>query len=140
MPNGLITSISYISTARAGLTEEDFQNILAEAGARNDTLGLTGLLAFNGLNFMQILEGSRLDLNQCMALIEADPRHDGLVIFDRREIRRREFPDWQMAGIMVDQTGQKSKAKLEQILAGDGVRPETRKHFESFHSFGAPAR
>ncbi|CAO1654307.1 BLUF domain-containing protein [Parasphingorhabdus sp. NYA22] len=140
MPNGLITSLCYISTARADLTEADFQAILKEANQRNDTLELTGLLAFNGLNFMQILEGSRASVNQCIALIETDPRHDGMVIFDRREVRRREFPGWQMAGIKVDPESQDSKADLDHILSEDGVRPDTRKHFESFRSFGTPAQ
>lgn len=140
MPDELITTLSYISTARAGLADSDFQAILNEANQRNDTLGLTGLLAFNGLNFMQILEGSRLGVNQCIGLIEADRRHDGMIIFDRREISRRQFPDWKMAGIVVDQKGQDTKAELDHILSGEGVRPETRKHFESFQSFGTPAQ
>ncbi|NRD88822.1 hypothetical protein C8024_04160 [Sphingopyxis sp. BSNA05] len=59
MSNEMISSISYISTARAGLTDADFQAILEEASKRNETLGLTGLLTFNGLNFMQTLEGPR---------------------------------------------------------------------------------
>ncbi|WP_321322891.1 BLUF domain-containing protein [uncultured Parasphingorhabdus sp.] len=139
MPNELMTSLSYISTARAGLTEVDFRDILSEANDRNDRLGLTGLLAFNGLNFMQVLEGPRRNVHQCIGTIEADRRHDGMVIYDRREIRRREFPDWQMVGVMVDRTGQNSKADLDTILAGEAVLPQTRKHFESFHSFGKPA-
>jgi len=140
MPNGLITTLSYISTARANLADADFQAILTEANERNDTLGLTGLLAFNGLNFMQILEGSRLSINECIGLIERDRRHHGMIIFDRREIKQREFPDWQMAGIVVEKNGQNGTANLDQILSGEGVRPETRKHFESFQSFGTPAQ
>ncbi|ATW04184.1 BLUF domain-containing protein [Sphingorhabdus sp. YGSMI21] len=140
MSNEMISSISYISTARAGLTDADFQAILEEASKRNETLGLTGLLTFNGLNFMQTLEGSKKSVGECIRLIEADRRHDGLVFFDRREIKHREFPDWRMAGIMVGQDRQHGKAQLDEILSAAEIAPETRKHFESFQSFGTPAQ
>ncbi len=139
MPNELVTSLSYVSTARPDLAESDFRNILNEANQRNEELGLTGLLAFNGLNFMQILEGSRDSVNCCIRLIDTDPRHDGMVIFDRRETRQRQFPDWKMAGILVHQKGEDIVPELDKLLSGEGVEPETRKHFNSFQSFGTQA-
>lgn len=139
MPNELIASCSYISTARAGLVDADFQAILDEANARNATLGLTGLLAFNGLNFMQTLEGPRQNLLECMQLIELDRRHNGLVIFDRRELRHREFSDWTMAGIRIQSNDNEHLVQLDAILSADEVRPETRNNFRSFQSYGRPA-
>lgn len=139
MPNGLVTSLSYVSTARSDLEASDFQDILSAANQRNEKLGLTGLLAFNGLNFMQTLEGSRDSINCCIRLIDADPRHDGMVIFDRHETRQRQFPDWQMAGILINQESENSVPELDVILSGEWVRPETKKHFKSFQSFGTQA-
>lgn len=136
MPDNLITSLSYISTARPDLTASEFQNILHAAHKRNEKLNLTGLLAFNGLNFMQLLEGSRDNVNCCMRLIERDRRHDGLVLFDRHSAARREFPDWQMAGILLNPKSSDAKADLAEILSSEWVKPETRKHFDSFRSFG----
>lgn len=140
MPDEMITSLSYISTARADLADSDFQAILKEANQRNEKLGLTGLLAFNGLNFMQILEGSRNSVNCCIRLIDADMRHDGMVIFDRREKKDREFPDWKMAGVLVHKEGSDSTPELDAVLSSASVRPDTRKHFESFQSFGIPVQ
>ena len=137
MPGGLITSISYISTARSDLAASDFQNILDAANVRNAKLGLTGLLAFNGLNFMQVLEGARDNVNCCIRLIDGDRRHDGMVIFHRREAEHREFPDWRMAGILLNSEGSDTKPDLSEILSGKWVKPETRQHFESFKSFGS---
>ncbi len=139
MPNELVTSLSYISTARSDLAESDFRNILNEANQRNEELGLTGLLAFNGLNFMQILEGAPDSVNCCIQLIEADPRHDGLVIFDRCETKQRQFPDWQMAGILINQESEDTVSELDELLSGEQVRPETKKHFKSFQSLGTQA-
>ncbi len=139
MPNEMIASCSYISTARAGLADTDFQAILDEANERNATLGLTGLLAFNGLNFMQTLEGARQNVYECIRLIEMDRRHNGMVIFDRREIRQREFSGWTMAGIRMRSADKLCRVELDQLLSADGVRPETRKNFQSFQSYGRPA-
>lgn len=139
MPDGLITSVSYISTARSDLEISDFQNILDSANLRNEELGLTGLLAFNGLNFMQILEGARNDVNSCIRLIEGDKRHEGMVIFDRRDVPRREFPDWKMAGVLLNQAEADFELGIDELLSSEWVNPETRKHFESFQSFGSPA-
>lgn len=139
MPDGLITSISYISTARSDLQNSDFQDILDSANLRNEKLGLTGLLAFNGLNFMQILEGARDKLNCCIRLIEGDRRHDGMVIFDRHEGSRREFPDWRMAGVLLKPDGADAEPAIDELLSSEWVKPETRRHFESFKSFGSPA-
>jgi len=139
MPDGLITSISYISTARSDLATSDFQDILDSANHRNAKLGLTGLLAFNGLNFMQILEGARDNVNCCIRLIEGDKRHDGMVIFDRRDGQHREFPDWKMAGILLSQDVSDTEPNMDEFLSSEWVKPETRKHFESFKSFGSQA-
>ena len=139
MPEGLITSISYISTARSNLAASDFQNILDAAIERNAKLDLTGLLAFNGLNFMQVLEGACDNVNRCIRLIERDTRHDGMVIFRRHVAERREFPDWKMAGILLNSEGSETRPVLDEILSGNLVKPETRKHFESFKSFGSQA-
>ena len=140
MPDGIIISISYISTARSDLVTSDFHNILNSANLRNEELGLTGLLAFNGLNFMQILEGGRDNINSCMRLIEGDKRHDGIVIFDRRQATHREFPDWKMAGVLLRADGTDAEPAIDELLASEWVQPETRKHFESFKSFGSQSK
>ncbi|WP_254305541.1 hypothetical protein [Sphingopyxis sp. BSNA05] len=45
-----------------------------------------------------------------------------------------------MAGIMVGQDRHHGKAQLDEILSAAEIAPETRKHFESFQSFGTPAQ
>lgn len=139
MANDLITSMSYISTARANLDEADFDDILEKSNLRNERTGLTGLLAFNGLNFMQCLEGEREQVTQCLKIIDADLRHDGMVIFDRRQLAQREFPNWTMAGAIIDRGNPVVTPVLEQLLTSNFVKPQTRLHFESFRSFGRPS-
>ena len=89
---------------------------------------------------MQTLEGSRDNLNSCMRLIESDKRHDGMVIFSRRETSQREFPHWRMAGVLLLSDSGEQKTDIDRILSTEWVTPETKQHFESFQSFGSQAQ
>ena len=47
----------YISTAIDTIQESDIDDIVATAQRVNEVQSLTGVLLFNGLNFLQLLEG-----------------------------------------------------------------------------------
>lgn len=69
--------IVYVSTSRLGLTDADVKQILQQARERNKAKGITGLLVFNGLNFIQALEGEAEPVLATMSAISRDPRHSG---------------------------------------------------------------
>jgi hypothetical protein len=87
----------YISTAREDLAPDACQSIVEEARGRNAGLQITGLLLFNGKRFLQALEGEEADVRNVYRLIEADPRHHGLVIIGETPLEKREFSQWSMA-------------------------------------------
>jgi hypothetical protein len=47
--------ISYVSTAKLGTTDSDLAELMFDAGKRNAAPGITGLVGYNGRNFMQAL-------------------------------------------------------------------------------------
>lgn len=49
--------ISYVSTAKLGTTDSDLAELMSVAGKGNAGPGITGLLGYNGRNFMQALGG-----------------------------------------------------------------------------------
>ena len=51
--------LAYVSNARLGLNQNDLDSIMHTSKLRNKLAGVTGLLLFNGVNFMQVLEGDR---------------------------------------------------------------------------------
>ena len=53
----------YFSTAQLGLSVQELEKILVSAVANNQRKGVTGLLLFNGLNFLQILEGAPAEVD-----------------------------------------------------------------------------
>jgi hypothetical protein len=90
--------IIYISTARCAFDESMIKQLLTSSRTRNDALGVTGLLAYNGKRFLQALEGEREAVDQIMTRVALDPRHYALVTLDARDdITERAFGDWAMA-------------------------------------------
>lgn len=92
---GLFT-ISYRSIAKLRAPERELEAILAESRDRNARCGLTGLLMYDGVYFMQTIEGPFEDVGAVFLKILGDPRHMDVVPFGISEIETRAFPDWQM--------------------------------------------
>lgn len=120
----------YISSGRAGLTEDDARAILHSARIRNDHNGITGLLYFDGKRFLQVLEGPAAEIEETIGRIRVDPRHRALVILSRREIAKREFGLWAMA---YRAPGADAEAFVESIRALVAqASPDVRATFEGF--------
>ena len=86
----------YVSTARYDLSDEDVRAIVERAAEKNLHADVTGLLTFNGANFMQALEGDDSRVDAIYAAIKGDPRHGGVVTLLDEPCEERLFPDWQM--------------------------------------------
>lgn len=92
-----LSTLLYASTARPGLSHEEIEAIAATAMRVNSQLNITGVLAFDGKGFVQILEGEGDTIRALYGRIERDPRHSGCVLLAFNEIPRRRFSDWSMA-------------------------------------------
>ena len=88
----------YISTARHDpdrpITAAD---ILAVSRTNNARDGVTGLLLYDGVRFLQVLEGEDRVVAAAFERIRRDPRHRAVVVLSQRETTAREFGDWSMA-------------------------------------------
>ena len=67
--------LAYVSLASRTLTSVDLQNILESAITRNREDDITGILLFNGTNFMQVLEGPEAKVRALFDDICEDDRH-----------------------------------------------------------------
>ena len=86
----------YFSNAQLGLNVQDLEQIMTLSVSNNAATGVTGILLFNVLNFLQILEGDEKKVDFLYARICADPRHSGLVVLQRKEISALSYPQWGM--------------------------------------------
>jgi hypothetical protein len=92
----MLERIVYISASRIRQTEKSVAAILSVARARNTAAEVTGLLLGGGAWWLQLLEGERPKLEPVWQSIRSDPRHNPVLLVQRRPIRRRGFGDWAM--------------------------------------------
>lgn len=88
--------VLYTSTLAPTAPASAVPAILATARARNQQLGLTGLLVFDGQNFCQYLEGAPHAVLQRMERIADDERHTAIDIARRGETDARLFDSFSM--------------------------------------------
>lgn len=121
----MISQYVYISTAQ-GLSREEVEAILAVCARNNVAQKVTGLLLYNGRNFLQLLEGAKDTLDCLMQNIEADPRHAGVAILHKGEVDNRVCPDWAMKRIAITEAIEQRQQRLEEELP-NLINPAIRK-------------
>ena len=105
----------YVSTAEQ-LSQDDVAAILASCQRNNARWGVTGLLLYNGRNFLQLVEGSGDDLERVMRRIELDSRHHGISRLYDEPVSERACPDWLMKRIALGDSGKARRERLEAEL------------------------
>lgn len=129
----MLHQLTYISTAKPGITPAEVRNILLVSRLNNAAAGLTGLLVHDGCRFLQALEGERTSLNTAYARIRDDARHRAIVLLSSRDVVEREFGDWAMASEQVETVlGAGTVAETVDALAAQVHNPNTRALFTSF--------
>lgn len=91
-----LLTISYRSRVRLADPVGDISSILLVSHAKNQRLGITGILLFDGTHFLQTIEGPKAETSSVFVEILEDCRHFDVVPFGISEIRERMFPEWTM--------------------------------------------
>jgi hypothetical protein len=129
-------SVTYISTAKEIFDNDALDTLLAQCRIFNAEHEITGCLVYNGINFLQLIEGPDASVDSCMERIIADDRHNGVVTVRSETVGVREFPSWTMAGrLFPDAKGKSNIGIIDEVLAG--ARAETRAIFSSFTTLKA---
>lgn len=82
--------------------DNEIENIVNASISNNQKLGITGVLLFQGTEFVQILEGKKDDVLALYGKICNDERHSAAKILMSREVPNRTFPFWNMAFLNAD--------------------------------------
>ncbi|WP_018146618.1 BLUF domain-containing protein [Henriciella marina] len=85
--------LAYVSVATKTLSSVDLQNILESAITNNRESDVTGILLFNGTNFMQVIEGPQKAVEKVFDQICKDDRHRNVVVIYRERTAVREFDE-----------------------------------------------
>ena len=126
----MLRQITYISTAQVGVGGPLLGTIERKAQRNNVISGLSGLLMFDGVRFLQVLEGEPAAVQSTFDRIAKDSRHFGLVMLSDRELKQRSFGGWAM--LCRDVSGE--SADLVELIAPfvRDADKSTRALFESF--------
>ena len=82
--------------------ESDLLLILSQARLNNSRNGITGLLSFDGQNFLQLLEGPKAIVRATVQRISTDSRHYNVKMILDVPITARRFADWGMGFVTVN--------------------------------------
>ncbi len=93
----MLRQVVYISSATQHFGTEALEELLARARANNERCGITGILLYHDLSFLQIIEGTRDDVDRLMTRIKRDPSHTAVRIVQDESISERDFRSWAMA-------------------------------------------
>jgi len=76
--------------------QQTVRNILTQAQHRNSIDGITGMLVFSGVTFIQALEGDKEKVTATFTRIMRDARHTRPTIVYQEPIAQRRFASWAM--------------------------------------------
>jgi hypothetical protein len=108
--------LTYTSSARLDLSAQDLDDIHLSARHLNALDAITGLLVFDGLRFLQILEGTGEAIDNLMARLRRDRRHSAVEVRDQRSIGERSFPDWSMELVRVSAGYREARSEIGSML------------------------
>lgn len=97
----MLVRLTYASRAAQAIDEPLIKGICEIASSRNASQGITGVLVTQqGQDvFLQVLEGSRTEVNALYASIARDLRHRDVTLLAYEEIEQRHFANWRMGVI-----------------------------------------
>lgn len=75
----MLTTIIYRSHAHNSISSTSLMEMVELANAHNSKRGVTGILLFNGVHFLQLLEGPQAQVNEIYSKICSDTRHFNIV-------------------------------------------------------------
>ncbi len=114
---GLIYNLVYCSRAAPEIDDAAVDRIIESSRRANPARGITGLLVFGGGVFFQWLEGPHDSIIELMQRLQADPRHQSIVVLsESEEQRERLFPDWDMERVSSSDIGEVLRDALDNAI------------------------
>lgn len=95
--------IQLVYRSRSQIVGAEYEKLMATCLRNNPKRDITGVLISHSGWFLQVLEGSAANVNSLFKVIEEDPRHSDFLLLRFNAIATRDFSDWSMASIEVDE-------------------------------------
>jgi len=99
----------------------DMKKLLDTSQRNNVRDGIGGFLHYNGLYFLQALEGEQSVVAACYGRIEKDPSHHNIVVIGAEVVTERKFERWGMG--LAAGVGYPSKETFIEKFSASEVDP-----------------
>jgi methanogenic corrinoid protein MtbC1 len=95
-PGDWMASLTYRSEAASAPSKSELQSLVSAARQRNRSLGITGMLLYDGGRFLQTLEGPPEAVNLVWSSIQGDTRHGAIEVLSQHIVPERLFSAWDL--------------------------------------------
>lgn len=92
----------YTSHGADGIVRAQVDALLDAARRANQAAGITGIMLYDGIMFVQLLEGDAPIVDDLFARIKNDTRHFNIQPLIREPVGARQFSNWSMAYALYD--------------------------------------
>ena len=92
----MLYRLVYASSASQKFSEQELVELLEVSRKNNKPFDVTGILLYRDGNFIQVLEGTRENVETIYGYINADERHKGVMLVVKEDVEDRLFPNWSM--------------------------------------------
>ena len=116
--------IGYVSTESSTLSEDNLIAILEEARISNERSDITGLLLYREGSFYQVLEGTNSAVTTTFEAIKDDQRHKDVRVLFEEDTDTREFPDWRMGFLNLNNADLEMISGFSDFLRRDAAPRE----------------
>lgn len=110
-----LLQIVYLSKTEHQMTATELAALAKQSAERNKQHGVTGVLMHVGGYFMQLIEGETDEVDHLYANIEHDHRHLEIHLLLKRPIKQRNFPNWNMGLVNLEQKEMRDATREERI-------------------------
>lgn len=112
----MIKQLVYSSVATEAFDDEQFEKIEAASLIYNPLRGITGMLAFDGQRFIQLIEGPTAAVDSLYERLGHDARHRDLQLLYREDAEFASFGEWAMRCVRLAPTGREREAAIDRLL------------------------
>ncbi len=103
-------AVGYMSQARQPWNREELDSLVQRAAAFNLEAGVTGVLLFDGVSFLQYIEGPEEGVDVAYRRILSSAFHSEIVELGRGTVGSRLLPYWSMHWLLADPSQLRSVA------------------------------
>lgn len=122
----MLSQLVYVSNRKQTCTEKEIDKILDSCKRNNPSLGITGVLLYSEMKFIQLVEGDAKLIMELYDKIKQDPRHSSPILISYGPIKEKAFPSWHMGSKNISKNevefktdiSSEDKAVFNNILSG----------------------